>query len=83
MVEIVIIVLMGVVVIRDIMVIMVIRTDPGHRGQTGETSQRGHTDLTLGVDFPGNFGRAAFAILAMFCLYRTLVSHLKINSIEQ
>ena len=68
---------MVVVVIRVVMVIMVIRTDPGHTGQTRETSQRGQTDLTLGVDFPGNLGRAALAILAMFCLYSTFVSHLK------
>ena len=64
-------VLIGVVVIKVVMVIMVIWTDPGHTGQIGETSQRGQTDLTLGVDFPGKLptweGQLSQFLLCFVC----------------
>ena len=35
-------------------------------GQTGQTGKTGQTKLTFKLDFPGDWCRAAFAILAMF-----------------
>ena len=47
-----------------LMVVMLVRVI--RKGQTSQIRQRGQTDLTFKLDFPGNLCRAAFAILAMF-----------------
>ena len=57
-----------VIIIVVVMVVMLIRTDRTTRtqGQTSQRGETGQTDLTLKLDFLGNFCGAAFAILARF-----------------
>ena len=63
---------MVVMVEMVIMFIMVIRTDRTTRTHSTDTTdksekkQTGQTDLTFLLDFPGNYCRAAFAILVLF-----------------
>ena len=57
-----VVMVMIIIVVMLVMVIMVIRTDR----KTMTKGQTRQTDLTFKLDFPGNFCRAAFAILTMF-----------------
>ena len=67
----------------DVLVVMVTITmadmvvwSSEHTGRPGHTGQ---IDLTFKPDFPGNLWRAAFAILAMFCLWFVLLPTLLIS----
>ena len=57
---------MIIIVVMLVMFIMVIRTDRKRQGKPGPTGHTRQTDLIFKLDFPGNFCRAAFAILAIF-----------------